>query len=96
MENQLLKKISENFYCYLDKEKNFFFTLNKAARGVAGKGKAWYFSVTFAGHPHGIAIFTINDDGYFIYREDYKGQIWKDENEIVKEANEMISKIVEE
>ena len=70
---QLLNKVNERFYSYFDKDTKMLFTMRLGDRGVYSAGKAWYLTVTYDGAQQTIATFSVKDDGYKTYKEDYLG-----------------------
>ena len=89
----ILTKVNEKFYSYFDKKTKMLFTLKYGDRGVYGYGKAFYLTVTYDGAKQTIATFTIKDDGYKCYKEDYMGILW-DAYNAIKEANEMVCRML--
>lgn len=89
----LLNKVNENFYSYFDKNTKMLFTLKYGDRGVYGRGKAWYLSVTYDGANQTMATFSVKDDGYSSYRDDYLGMLWENPIAIV-EADKMVCKML--
>lgn len=90
---KLLNKVNENFYSYFDKDTKMLFTLKYGDRGVCGKGKAWYLYVTYDGVKQSMATFSVKDDGYKTYKEDYLGWIWEVPLAIY-EADKMVRKML--
>ena len=70
------------------------FTLKYGERGIYGNGKAWYLSVAYAGEKQTIATFSVRDDGYGSFKDDYMGRLW-DSGSVIREADQMVSKMVE-
>ena len=89
----ILTKINEKFYSYFDKETKMLFTLKYGDRGVYGYGKAFYLTVTYDGAKQNIATFTVKDDGYKCYKDDYMGKLW-DSYDTLIEANRMVCRML--
>ena len=90
---KLLNKVNERFYSYFDRDTKMLFTLNYGDRGIYGRGKAWYLSVTYDGAKQTIATFSILDDGHGTYRDDYLGKLWDDYSAII-EADKMVCRML--
>lgn len=90
---QLLTKVNENFYSYFDNNTKMLFTLRRDGRGVYGRGRAWYLSVTYDGAKQTMATFSVMDDGHKTYQDDYLGKLWKDPLAIV-EADKMVCRML--
>ena len=90
----MLKRINERFYSYLDRETGMLFTLWYGDRGIYGFGKSWYLQLTYCKEKHGLATFTMVDDGHKCYKGDYKGQLWHNFDIILIESNRMIKDMI--
>lgn len=90
---EYLRPVNSIFYSYFDSNKKMLFVLKRGARGILGYGLAWYLSVTFGDQKHTIATFTVKDDGYKCYKEDYEGRLWG-EAEVLDVANKMIGNML--
>lgn len=89
-----LRQVNSIFYSYFDTKRQMLFVLKRSSRGMYCNGLAWYLSVTFGNEKHNIATFTIKDDGFKCYKEDYQGRLWNVED-ILMEADIMISKMLQ-
>lgn len=89
----ILTKVNEKFYSYFDKETKMLFTLKYGDRGIYGYGKAFYLTVTYDGAKQTIATFTVKDDGYKCYKDDYMGKLW-DSYDTLREANRMVCRML--
>lgn len=85
----LLQKVNARFYSYFDKGTGMLFTLKYGDRGVLGRGKAWFLSVTYDGAKQSIATFSVVDDGNNTYKEDYMCMLW-DQSSVLYAAEEMV------